>query len=86
MAEKRKRMMYCNTYGQIECDRCGNYSDVIRPVHFGNQNGPWISWLCNDCIRNKLPKETPVNWIEKIGDPLIRETYDGPIRVIQWKY
>lgn len=40
-----------NQYGQMECHRCGCYSDIIYPVHLRNENGSWVSLFCDRCVR-----------------------------------
>lgn len=67
--------LYRNIYGQIQCHKCGCYSDLIYPVHLRNANGSWISMLCHRCQSGP-----PGSRIEKIDDPVNPKTYDGPIR------
>ena len=71
----KKRTLYRNKYGQIKCDACGIYGDIVCPVHLRNNNGSWISWLCRRC------NGPPGCHIDKVGDPIDYETYDGPIEI-----
>lgn len=54
-----------NCYGQMQCHRCGCYSDIIYPVHCRNENGRWISLLCTECV-----DAWPSRNIDRVGEPL----------------
>lgn len=56
-----------NQYGQIQCHRCGCYSDIIYPAHLRNENGFWVSLLCMECV-NAMPRGRMR--IDHIGDNL----------------
>jgi len=75
MDTTEKRTLYRNAYGQVQCDRCGCYSDLIYPVHLRNQNGSWVSMLCHRCQGGP-----PGSRVERIDDPIDLKTYDGPVK------
>lgn len=58
-----------NRYGQMWCHCCGCYSDIIYPVHLRNQNGRWISLLCDECVE-AAPEATPKRYIDQIGEQM----------------
>lgn len=60
-----------NDHGQIQCHRCGIYSDLIFPVHLRNQHGSWVSLLCHRCQDGP-----PGSQVVRIGDPVDKNTYD----------
>lgn len=71
---KETKTLYRNIYGQIRCDGCGCYSDLIYPVHVHNRNGAWISMVCDHC--KTWP---PGCYVDQIDDPIDQKTYKGLI-------
>lgn len=69
-----KQVLFRNQYGQIQCHKCGFYSDIIYPVHLQNVNGLWVSMLCGLCQNGP-----PGSRVVQIDDPIDIETYEGPI-------
>ncbi len=61
-----------NVYGQMWCHRCDCYSDIIYPVYLRNENGCWVSLLCQRCT-----EAWPRRNVDRIGEPL---KADPPVR------
>ena len=72
---KETQTLFRNKYGQIECHKCGYYSDIIYPVHLQNSNGSWVSMLCGRCQGGP-----PGSRVVQVDDPIDTKTYDGHIK------
>lgn len=71
---KETQTLFRNQYGQIQCHKCGYYSDIIYPVHLRNVNESWVSMLCDRCRCGP-----PGSRVVQIDDPIDTKTYNGPI-------
>lgn len=75
---QEKRTLFENQYGQVQCHKCGCYSDLIYPVHLRSQNGSWVSMFCHHCYTNTSP--SPENEVIQVDDPIDLKTYEGPVK------